>query len=180
METLKLKFTTLQNEIFRLLCKFAGKSLNQSEIASILKVSSTAIAKSIKNLSADYINIKKDPKMNLTIITLNRDNFRTIELKRCENLIQIYESGLNAFLEEEYPGSLIILFGSYSYGSDTFGSDIDIAVIGSKEKKLDLKKYENYLEREVIIQHYDSLSGIHKNLRNNVINGIVLKGVIEL
>ena len=47
MDTYKLKFTRLQNEIFRLFCINAGKILNKREISLILKVSPTAVANSI-------------------------------------------------------------------------------------------------------------------------------------
>lgn len=173
----KLKFTKLQNGIFRLLCIKAGMSLNQRGIARILQVSPTAVAKSLPGLNA-LIKTEKSRTMNLTSIELNRDNPKAIAFKRIENLKQIYESGLIEFLEEKFPSCTIILFGSYSLGEDTTNSDIDIAVIGSKIKKIQLTKFDKLLERIIILHFYDNLK-INENLKQNIINGVTFHGTVE-
>ena len=48
MDIYKLKFTKLQQEILRFLFLHTGKKVNQKNIADNLKVSPTAISKSIK------------------------------------------------------------------------------------------------------------------------------------
>jgi len=180
MDIYKLKLTRLQNEIFRLLCIKAGKAINQRAIANALKVSPTAISKSLTTLEKErLIIVKKDSKMNLTLIELNRENPLAIGLKRAENLKMIYESGIIDFLEEKFPGDVIILFGSYSYGGDYYNSDIDIA-IGAKQKEVDLDKFEKMLEREININTYQNFKDINKNLRSNIFNGITLGGGISL
>lgn len=177
----KLKLTRLQNEIFRLLCINIGKAINQRTIADALKVSPTAVSKSLTTLKKEkLIVVKKDSRMNLTLVELNRDNSLAIGLKRAENLRMIYESGLVNFLEEKFPGDVIILFGSYSYGEDYFNSDIDIAVIGAKQKEINLDKFEKLLEREININTYQNFKDIHKNLKSNIFNGIILSGRISL
>jgi DNA-binding MarR family transcriptional regulator len=139
MHVYKLKFTTLQMEIFRLLCIKSGEKINQRQTAKFLKSSPTAIAKSLPKLEKENLITKEKQKtMNLVLISLNRNNQKTMQLKRAENLRMIYESELNLFLEEENPGATIILFGSFSRGDDTTTSDIDIAVIGRKEKEINL------------------------------------------
>ncbi|MBI2507662.1 nucleotidyltransferase domain-containing protein [Candidatus Woesearchaeota archaeon] len=97
-----------------------------------------------------------------------------------DNLKQIYETGLADFLEKEFAGAAIILFGSYSRGEDTINSDIDFAVIGRKDKIIDTTNYEKLLERKININFYISFKNIHKNLKENLYNGIVLAGGIEL
>jgi len=180
MDMYKLKFTKLQNEIFRLLCIKSGTSLNQRKIASLLGVSPTAISKSIKSLEKNnLIKINKEEAMNLVSVRFNREDSRAVALKRAENLEMIYESGLVEFLGK-FSGASIILFGSYSYGEDTMESDIDIAIVGSKRKDIDVKVFEKLLEREIIINFYKSFKEIHKHLKENICNGIVLKGGIEL
>ena len=118
--------------------------------------------------------------MNLILIELNRDNKKVIGLKRAENLKMLYESGLVEFLEENLPTSTIILFGSYSQGYDTITSDIDIAIIGMKEKIVNLNNFQKVLERKIKLNFYNSISEIHKNLRENILNGIVIMGGISL
>jgi len=181
MDRYKLKFTNLQNEIFRLLCIKSGASLNQREISNILKFSPTAVSKSLVYLQENnFIILEQDPISKRFAINLNRDNQFVMQLKRVDNLKLIYESGLADVLQKEYAGASIILFGNYSRGDDTIKSDIDLAVIGRKDKKIDLTKFEKYLEREININFYSSLKTVHKELRENICNGIVLIGGIEL
>jgi len=181
MDTYKQKFTILQLDIFRLLCIKAGEKINQRQIAKILNVSPTAIAKSLLKLEhGGLIKINKHPEMNLTLIEFNRDNQKAINLKRAENLKIIYESNLTEFLIDHHPGCTIILFGSYAKGEDTIKSDLDLAVIGSKIKKLDFKNFEKKLEKEIRINYYKTFNEIHKHLKENLCNGIILSGGIEL
>ena len=112
MDIYKLKWTTLQAEIFSLLCLRAGERLSQREIAKILKVSPTAVANSIKKLK-DSSLIKIEKTKTINFISFNRDEPKSIELKRVENLKKIYLSGLSNYLEKELAGSTVILFGSY-------------------------------------------------------------------
>ncbi len=179
MDIYKLNWTQLQSEIFSLLCKRAGEKLSQREIAHILNVSPTAVANSLKILKKDnLITIEKTKTINF--ISFNRDEHKAIELKRVENLRNIYLSCFSDYLGLELAGGTIILFGSYSKGEDTKESDIDIAVIGRKDKQIDLTKYEKELEREININFYPSFKEIHKHLKNNILNGILLVGSVEL
>ncbi len=182
MDKYKLKWTRLQNAIFRLLCINAGNSLSQREIAKLLKVSPTAVGKSLKQLKKeDILKIANyHGKANISSVELNRDNKKAIEMKRVENLKMIYESELSDFLFEGFPGCTIILFGSYSKGEDIISSDIDIAIIGTKGKTINIEKFDKFLGKEVIINFYDSFKNIHNNLKENLYNGIVLVGGVEL
>lgn len=181
VEIYKLKFTILQQEILRFLFIKAGKSFNAHNLAKNLKVSQTGISKALPLLAKEnIITVEKDKESKRFSIKLNRDNINVMLIKRAENLKMLYESGLVGFLEENFPGTTIILFGSFSRGDDTFNSDIDIAIIGTKEKEVNLANFKKILDREIIINFYDSWKNIHKNLKNNVLNGIVLAGGIEL
>ncbi|MBI4453214.1 MarR family transcriptional regulator [Candidatus Woesearchaeota archaeon] len=188
MDMYQLKWTRLQAEIFRFLCIKAGQTLNLREIARQLKVSPTAVSNALNELEKEnLINIRKSETINLLSIEFNRDNHKAVQLKRIENLKMIYESGLADLLYNEFPGCPIILFGSYSLGEDIwFGendersSDIDIAIIGMKEKEINLKRYDKLLERVISINFYKSWDEIHKHLKENIIRGIILSGGIEL
>jgi predicted nucleotidyltransferase len=179
MDTYKLNFTILQLEIFSLLCQRAGEKLSQRDLAKILKVSPTAITNSIQRLQENQL-IKVEKTKTINFISFNRDNQRSIELKRIENLKNIYLSGLSDYLEQELPGGTAVLFGSYSLGEDTNTSDIDIAVIERKDKLLSLDKYEKILNRKINVNFYNSWKEIHQHLKNNILNGILLQGRVEL
>lgn len=181
MDIYKLKFTRLQNEIFRLLCIMTGKQINQRNIAEVLEVSPTAVSKALTDLEKEnLISVVRDERMNLNLVELNRENPSVFGLKRVENLKMIYESGIVRYLEDNFPDAVIILFGSYSLGEDTFDSDIDIAVIGIKEKTIGTEKYDKILRKEIRIDFYEDFNQINKNLKGNIFNGIVLSGRIIL
>ncbi|MBI4154300.1 nucleotidyltransferase domain-containing protein [Candidatus Woesearchaeota archaeon] len=179
MDTYKLKFTNLEQEIFSLLCAKAGEKLSQREIAGLLNVSPTGVAKSARRLLEKGL-VKVEKTKTINFISFNRDRQEAIELKRVENLKGVYVSGLSGCLEEQLAGSTIILFGSYSRGEDVKNSDIDIAVIGRMDKMLELEKYEKVLNRRINVNFYGSWGEIHKHLKNNILSGIVLHGSVEL
>ncbi|RLE46068.1 hypothetical protein DRJ25_04735 [Candidatus Woesearchaeota archaeon] len=177
----KLKLTSLQSTILRILFKKAGATLNQKQIADFAGVTQPAVMKALPNLEKmGLINLTKDKKTKRWSVELNRSNQRVLQLKRVDNLKQIYESGLADFLEERFPGSTIILFGSYSRGDDNINSDIDIAIIETKEKPIKLQQYEKKLERQININFYNSFKEINKHLKENLANGILLAGGFDL
>ncbi len=177
----KLKLTNLQQEIVRLLFVKAGVTLNQRQIANFLNVTQPAVMKALPALEKEnLIKAYKDKGTKRWSIQLNRDHHKVMQLKRADNLRQIYESTLADFLEKEFAGATIILFGSYSRGEDIINSDIDIAVIGRKDKSIDMVNYEKLLERKININFYNSLKNVHRNLKENICNGIVLAGGVEL
>lgn len=177
----KLKLTNLQQSIMRLLFIRAGSALNQRAIANALKVSQPAVMKSLPYLEKEnFIKLNQDKESKRWAIELNRENHKVMQLKKADNLKLIYESELADFIEREFAGTTIILFGSYARGEDTNSSDIDLAVIGGKGKKADLAKFEALLERKININFYYSFKDIHKNLKENLFNGIVLYGGVEL
>ncbi|MBM3233609.1 ArsR family transcriptional regulator [Candidatus Pacearchaeota archaeon] len=175
------KLTNLQQGILRLLFVKSGKTLNALNIAKNLGVSQPAVSKSLHFLEKEeMINVKKDKESGRYSVSLNSENHNIIQLKRADNLKMIYESGLADFLEEKFAGAAIILFGSYSKGEDTINSDIDIAIIGRKEKEADMERFEKLLERKINLNFYESFKKIHKHLKENILNGIILAGGVEL
>jgi len=177
----KQKLTNLQQEILRLLFIKIGVPLNQRDIARQIGVSQPAVMKSLPILEKEnLVKLKQDKESKRWAIEINKDNHKVLQLKRVDNMKQVYESGLADFLGHEFAGATIILFGSYSRGEDTLNSDIDIAVIGRKDKKFDVSNFETILERNININFYDSFNKIHKNLKENIFNGIVLYGSVEL
>lgn len=179
----KPEFSLLQQEILNYLLVKAGVSFNARGLARPLNRTQAGIVKALPELEKQgLVKIKKDKYSGRWSIEFNRDNQKAIEFKRIENLKMIYESGLVRFLEDSFPGTTIILFGSYSRGDDVFKdeSDIDIAIIGTKGKEINLKKFNKIMERIIIINFYSSFKNIHKNLKDNILNGILLSGSVDL
>ena len=184
----KSEFTLLQQEILRYLFVKAGMSFNARGLARPLERTQAGIIKALPELEKEgLVKIKKDKDSGRWSIELNRDNPKAVALKRVDNLRKIYWSGLVEFLEELFPGTTIILFGSHARGEDVWTneeeghtSDIDIAVIGTRGKEIELTSFEKMLERTIIINFYNSFKEIHKNLKNNILNGILLSGSVDI
>lgn len=177
----KQRLTNLQQEILRLLFIKTGTQINARRISKILEVSQPAVSKALPFLEKEnLIKVDKDKESKRFSIEINTGNRKIMHLKRVENLRFLYESGFVDFIEGEFAGATIILFGSYSRGEDTEKSDIDIAIIGRKNKIINLEYYEKMLERKINLNFYDSLKSMHKNLKENILNGTVLIGGVEL
>jgi predicted nucleotidyltransferase len=177
----KLKFTKLEEEILNFLFRNPTSEFNGKELAKEVKASQTAVAKSIKSLfEKNIINLKK--KILLSI-RLNREDEDIFILKRIYNLKNLYSSELVNELSKNFKGGSISVFGSYASGEDTEDSDIDIAIIDNSKKKIEdnrLLKYEKKLQRNISLHFFKDLKSINSNLRNNIINGIILKGALTL
>jgi predicted nucleotidyltransferase len=165
----------------RLMFIRAGEAMNAHSMARDLGVSQPAVSKALPGLvRAGVISMGRDRATGRLSIRLNRDDHRVVWLKRADNLKQLYETGLVQFFYDRFPEAVVILFGSYAFGEDTVRSDIDIAVISPKERNIDTAAFEKMLQRKITINYYRSLAGIDKHLRNNILNGITLKGAVEL
>ncbi len=99
--------------------------------------------------------------------------------KRNDILLKLYESGLIKFLEDSFVPDSIVLFGSASRGEDVEHGDIDLLVV-AKERNLDLRKFEIEIKRKINLHFEEKISDIPKELLNNVINGIVIHGYLEV
>ena len=173
----KLKFTGLQRDILEFLFDHPRGSFNGREVARELGVSAPAVKKAIKYLvEEELINVEKKVILD---IRLNFENPFVMRLKKLHNLSKIFDSGVVDYIYDVCLPNSIILFGSYSLGEDLENSDIDIFV-ESKSKKLDLKDYEKFLKRDISIFFEGDFSKLSKELRNNIVNGVVLKGYLRV
>lgn len=168
-----MKNTDTKEKVMELLFNFPNKKFHIRELSRILKISAPSVSKAIKQLEKENLIISEKRFLVEIKANLNQD-FRN--LKRVYNLKTIYNSGLFNYLTEKFQIDTIILFGSYSRGEDVEKSDIDIAIIG-KEKKLDLENYEKKLNKKINLEFLD-LGKITKELKDSIINGIVLNGYI--
>ena len=169
-----MKNTDTKEKILELLFQFPLKSWHIREIAKTLSIAPASISKSADKLEKEgLLTIKRKFWHEINANLSQKFKIK----KRIYNLKSIYDSGLYGFLNENFPLDTIVLFGSYSRGEDTEKSDIDIA-IETKEKKLDLEKYEQKLNRRINIEFIE-FNKLTKELKENIINGISLQGFIK-
>ena len=118
---------------------------------------------------------------NVVFYTANRTNDNFILEKKLYNIKQVYETGLIDYLKKELSNPVLILFGSYAKGEDMENSDIDLYIETSSKESIGLSRFERTLNRKIqVFRHKDINEVKNKHLANNIINGVVLNGFIEV
>lgn len=147
------------------------------ELARVTKLNPNTIINVVKVLEKKGF-VKKETKKHIVEVILNLENIKTIYNKRIFNLQQIYDSGITDFLIKFYTPTSISLIGSYSRGEDIEKSDIDIVIITEKREKVSLVKFEKILKKQIHLLLIKK-ENISDEFFNNLINGVVLSGVIK-
>ena len=181
----KLFAETGKQRIIEVLFRFPDKEFSLSELAKLAKVAKANIGLILENLQKlDFIEITK--LSNLWRIKANQKNWNFIKSKIVYNLNFIYQSGLIEFLIEHFKNpKTIILFGSFRKGEDISNSDIDIAIENDEVKSYEiiglreLSEFEKAIDRKIQI-HIFNRKEINAHVFNNITNGIVLSGFLEV
>ena len=125
--------------------------------------------------------IEKKKEHNLVLYKANDSSEDFRDMKIFWNIKMIKDSKLLDYLEEKLSPKCIILFGSIAKGTDHKDSDIDLFIMSSVKKEINLGRYESILGRH--IQFFSSDENQlkkQKELGNNILNGIILRGYIEI
>lgn len=161
------------------------KEFHIREIARIVKKAPTTVSKYLYKLEKERLLISKfERNHKIFIANIENENFK--DLKIYYNIKKIRSSGLLSHLEEGFNHpEAIVLFGSFRKGEDIEKSDIDLLIITSLKKNLDLSRFEKKLRHNIqpfllSKNEIDSLKKKNKELLNNMINGIVLYGFWEV
>jgi predicted nucleotidyltransferase len=133
----------------------------------------------LEELESERLVLKKKNRLGNPVYYANRDEEYFLFLKKMNNIKIIHESGVVDYIYYASGSKAIILFGSACRGEDILESDIDLFVL-SKEKKLDLEKFEKKLNRKINVFFKEGLNKTSKELANNVINGTILKGYVKV
>ncbi len=123
-------------------------------------------------------DIQKRGKRKFPIYKANINSNRFKQHKIIYNLSRLFESGLIEFLESKFTPNAIVVFGSYRRGEDVEESDIDLFVEAA-ESNVDTRIFEKKLKRKIQIHFNERFTNYPKELRNNIINGIVVHGFLE-
>ncbi len=152
------------------------------EISRKSKLAHTSVKNYLKMLKKEGLIkelIEKKGKRSYPIYKANIEAFNYRQQKKIYNASMIIENGLIDYIKDICMPKTIILFGSYSRGEDIENSDIDIFV-ESKKQSLDLKKYENLIKRKLEIHFNENFKNYPIELKNNIINGSILYGYLEV
>lgn len=184
---LKLFKETAKNRIVEILFKYPEKEFSLSDLAKEAGVAKPNMGTILKEFEeAGIITIEKLSK--IWRIKGNQENWFYKNSKIVYNLNFIYKSGIVEFLADYFNNpKAIILFGSFRRGEDLSTSDIDIAIeYGGGEKEdykiiglRELSEFEKQIGRRIQI-HIFKKENIENYLFNNISNGIVLFGFLEV
>ena len=182
---LKLYEETAKNKIVEVLFKYPEKEFSLSDLAREAEVAKANIGNILNEFQeAGLITIEKLTK--IWRIKANQTSWFFIRSKIVYNLSFVYKSGLVEFLIEQFKNpKSIVLFGSFRKGEDLSNSDIDIAVESNdiKDYKIiglrELSDFEKIIGRKIQI-HIFNRESIDDNLFNNIANGILLWGFLEV
>jgi|SRR3989344_6524350 len=157
------------------------KKIYLMEISRKIQLAHTSVKKNLDTLVKLGLitrSVEKKGERKFPIYLANRDNKLFKEHKMIYNLSSLLESGIIKYIEEKIMPASLIVFGSYQRGEDTEESDIDLFVEG-KEESLELHIFEKKLKRKIQLHFKEQFASYPKELKNNLINGIVLSGFLE-
>ncbi|MEK6886303.1 MAG: nucleotidyltransferase domain-containing protein [Nanoarchaeota archaeon] len=160
-----------------------NRQVSIRELSRILKINHTTVRRYLNKLTKEgFLSLKKDRLYAFYQLILNK---KTLNLKRYYNLEKLRESQIVEDLEKKYDLPVIVLFGSYASATDDSSSDIDICLISNVEKEFATEKYEKTLNRKISFHKFNKSSWekskkTNSSLINNICNGIVLSGELEV
>lgn len=154
------------------------ESFRLREISRISKISPLSVMNYLKEFEQEDL-IKRYQKRGIPFYTAIRDNEKFILYKKISMIYGLNESGLIEFLWEKLSPEAIILYGSHAKGEAIENSDLDIFIIG-KEKNIKLDDFEKRLNKKIHLMFEINTKKIPEELKNNLINGIILKGYLKI
>lgn len=165
------------DEVLSIIFKYPTTKFTIRELARKTEISAPTAMTIVRILQKEQI-IKEETVATASQISANLESETYRRKKLIYNIEEVFSSSLVEYLTKTYKDPrAIILFGSYSKGYDIEKSDIDIAVITEEKHKLGLDVFEKKLARKISI-HEITLDKISEEFKNNLYNGIVLKGAI--
>ena len=182
---LKLYEETAKKRVIEILFKYPEKEFSLSDLAKEAGVAKANIGSILNEFQkAEIISIEKLSK--IWRIKANQTNWLFVKSKILYNLGFVYRSGLIEFLIDYFKNpKVIVLFGSFRKGEDISSSDIDIAIESNDIKEYEitilkeLSEFEKIISRKIHV-HLFNRKKIDSNLFNNIANGIVLWGFLEV
>lgn len=148
------------------------------ELSRRTKIAQPSVINHLKALLKEKL-IRKERAQPYPLFKANRENELFKTLKVFNLVLRIKSSGLLDYIANATFPNVIVLFGSCARGEDIESSDIDL-FIQAREKKLNLSKYGKLLNRKISPFFKEDFSKLSNELKNNIINGIILKGYLKV
>lgn len=147
------------------------------EIGKKINLAPTSVKNYLNEFVKEGLIIPKESKPFRGYLA-NRENEKFLFYKKIYNLYSL--NGIKEYLEKNYSPKLAVVFGSYSLGEDIESSDIDLIILSKSKQKIDLKKFEKELHREINLLITDNLNKLEKPILDKIYNGFVICGGFDL
>jgi predicted nucleotidyltransferase len=189
---------TSEDKIARVFYIDPYREFTLSEIAELAGVSKSMTSTILREMEdVGFIFIEEFGK-KFWRVKANVENPDFRNWKIVNSLENMISSEITKFLIDKFNPKAIILFGSFRWGEDRKGSDIDIAVEVTEDTELktislsrlaDQKKEHEFAKEirtlEIEIErnfqiHIFNRKYVDINLFNNIANGIALHGFLEV
>lgn len=154
-----------------------GQNIHIRGLSKELDITYSSVVNALSSLEQKGF-LESDEKSKMKFYSIAGEKFR--EAKRLVNLENLQDSNIISHIEKELRPEAVVLFGSYLEGQDTEESDIDLAVIGGRQKGLELGKFEEDLGRKTQITRIENPKNEDKEFKNTLANGFVLSGYLEV
>ncbi len=182
---LRLFIQSPKQKVLEVLFRYPEKEFSLSDLAKEAGVAKPHLGATLTEFEQlGFITITKLTK--IWRIKANQQNWNFVKSKMIYNLNFIYQSGLVEFLNEYFGNpKAVILFGSFRGGEDISTSDIDIAIETDDMEEYktatvrELADFEKVIQRRIQI-HFFSKKNVDLHVFNNIANGIVLIGFLEV
>ncbi len=157
-----------------------GGGFQLRELSRKAKLAPKSVKNYLEELEGEgIIRRKKHRAQGFPLYCASRESEKFLFFKRLNTLYLLAESGVIGYVNDTCMPSAIVLFGSASRGEDIKDSDIDLYV-ECKERKLNLEKFEKEIGRKISVLFSEKLAELSPELKNNIINGIRLKGYLKV
>ena len=154
------------------------RNLQMREISRNTKISQPSIIQHLKALIKEGLVIRTEEGLYPSY-KANHENKKFKSYKKNDLLLDIENTGLADYLDDKISLRVIVLFGSGARGEDTEDSDIDLYIEAPKTT-IEATKYEKLLRRKIELHFKERISSYPKELRNNIANGIIIRGYLQI
>ncbi len=172
--------------ILKAFYRFPTKTFSSRELAKHIKVSHTAVLKSLGDLQGMNI-IKIESHGTSNLITLNQESFLYNKLKILFDFEIETLQGLKKEIKKTLPKvKIVVLFGSIAQKKEELNSDIDLLIITqnkseaneiiAKKQKLFIKKFGNVISAYIMTKNEFKRKRSTAFVKDLLKNYILIKG----
>lgn len=148
------------------------------QISRLVRIAPPSTKRYLQELEREGF-VKKLVKNLYPVYRAERDSLLFKNLKKWSLVVELVSNGFSDCVVDACGPDAVVLFGSASRGEDVESSDVDVAVF-AQEVVLDLEKFERRIGRKISFLFVPSFGDLSDELKNNIINGVILYGYVEV